>query len=165
MIVDALNSAAAAALGEGGLGIPIFNASWYTRMNPDDIRAAGGKITTWDGYHPAHAVVVTLMRDMLSHFCGLPSWEEAGSGGGGASSPRGSAGEECSQHDGSSPDGDTTRLRWLMSPSSSGGGRSADDSLTLILLALGVSVTCCIFCRQCSSRARKRSQASVAIVR
>ena len=34
---------------------------------------------TWDGYHPASTVAVTLIREHLSHFCEL-LWE-GGSGG------------------------------------------------------------------------------------
>lgn len=76
-IVDALNAAAGAALGSRGAGLAIFNASWYTRARPEDVAAAGGKLVTWDLYHPGHVVVLTLMRDLLSHFCGLPTWDAA----------------------------------------------------------------------------------------
>jgi len=75
-VVDALNQGAAAALGSenGGLNIPVFDGQWFTRVSPEALAASNGKIVTWDGYHPAHAVVLTLMREHLSHFCSLPEW-------------------------------------------------------------------------------------------
>lgn len=74
-VVDALNLGAEALLGSEGLGIPVFDGRWYSRVTPSQLEASNGKIVTWDGYHPAHAVVLTQMREYLSHFCGLPSWQ------------------------------------------------------------------------------------------
>lgn len=87
--VEALNAAAAAALRP--LGVPVFDGQWFTRVSPEALAASNGKIVTWDGYHPAHAVVLTLMREHLSHFCGLPDWG-AGTGSEGSSlAPAGAA--------------------------------------------------------------------------
>jgi hypothetical protein len=71
-VVDALNAGAAAALQPQGL--PVFDGQWYTRVSAEALEKSNGKIVTWDGYHPAHAVVLTLMREHLSHFCALPTW-------------------------------------------------------------------------------------------
>ena len=96
-VVEALNTAAAAALRP--LGVPVFDGQWYTRVSAEALERANGKVVTWDGYHPAHAVVLTLMREHLSHFCSLPDWgahpasssSSGGSGGGSAAALGGAA--------------------------------------------------------------------------
>lgn len=51
------------------IGITVFNARNYFFVDDHDLRAAGGRVVTYDGHHPSPPVTMTILREIASAWC------------------------------------------------------------------------------------------------